>query len=71
VQDAYGVTLNYFHTYDGGGKKDLEENRAIPMLSYETWCEDFNSDDLAIAGKVISLKRCKPVYPSPGLPYVD
>lgn len=68
LRDAWGVPLVKFHTFDGGGKKDLEGKNTIPMLGYETWCEDFDDVQKAVAGRVISLDRCKPLHPTPTFP---
>jgi predicted nucleic acid-binding protein len=69
LQDDYGVKLDAFHTFDGGGRKDLEGNRSIPMLGFEGWCEGFTPDQLAVAQRVIDLPRCKPIHPDPGLDF--
>jgi hypothetical protein len=70
LRDAYGVPFTAFHTYDGGGKKDIDGNKSIPLLGYETWCDDFNADQQTVAARVTSLNRCKPVHPAPMLPHV-
>ncbi len=66
--EVYEVRIDAFHTFDGGGKKDLDGNRSIPILGYETWCEGFSNDQMIIAGKIIGLNRCKPIHPAPRLP---
>lgn len=68
LRDDWGVPIHKFHTFDKGGKKDLEGNNTIPMLGYETWCEGFDAVQMALAQKVIDLDRCKPTHPSPSLP---
>ena len=68
LRDAYGVTFTAFHTFDGGGKEDLDGNKQIPMLGYETWCEGFNPQQMAVANRVISLNRTKPIHPAPQIP---
>ncbi|MCK1329101.1 hypothetical protein IVB57_12080 [Bradyrhizobium sp. CW9] len=68
--EGYSVQLDCIHTFDGGGKKDLDGNRSIPLLGYETWCEGFSPEQLALANKIIQIERCKPVYPAPELPLV-
>jgi hypothetical protein len=67
--EGYGVKLDCIHTFDGGGKKDLDGNRSIPILGYETWCEGFSPHQQAIADKVIRIPRCKPSHPAPKLPF--
>ena len=67
--EGYRVKLDCLHTFDGGGKKDLDGNRSIPILGYETWCEGLSPDQQAVADKVIHIPRCKPVYPTPELPF--
>lgn len=68
LRDAYGVNFVAFHTFDGGGKKDLDGNRSIPILGYETWCEGFVPEQMAIANQIIGLNRCKPIHPAPQIP---
>jgi hypothetical protein len=67
VQEDYGVKLDAFHTFDGGGKKDEDGNRSIPILGYEGWCDGLDADQMPFAQRVIDLPRCKPVHPEPGL----
>jgi len=67
LRDAFGVVFSAFHTFDGGGKKDLDGNRQIPILTYETWCEDFSLEQYVLAARIITLPRCKPIHPEPGL----
>lgn len=68
LRDAYGVAFAAFHTFDGGGKKDLDGNKSIPILGYETWCDGFSGDQMSVASKVITLNRCRPIYPAPKIP---
>lgn len=67
LEEAYNVTIDCLHTFDGGGKKDLDGNRSIPILGYETWCDGFSPEQMALAQKIIRLKRLRPVHPSPKL----
>lgn len=61
---TYKVKLDAFHTFDNGkGPRSPEGGKAIPMLTYEEWCEGIESDPLA--SRVIQLNRCTPVHPSP------
>lgn len=69
LQDDYGIKLDAFHTFDGGGKKDADGHGAIPMLGFETWCEGFNSGQAALAARVIALPRKRPIHPNPGLDF--
>lgn len=69
--EGYGVNLDCIHTFDGGGKKDLDGNRSIPILGYETCCEGFTPEQLALADKVIRIPRLKPAYPAPRLPFEE
>lgn len=71
VRDDYGVGLDHFHTFDGGGSKDLEGNRSIPMLGFEEWCEGFDATQKALAQRVIDLPRKKPIHPAPRLDFND
>ena len=68
LRDSYGVAFTAFHTYDGGGKKDIDGNKSIPLLGYETWCEGFDANQQAIASKITNLNRCRPIHPAPKLP---
>jgi predicted nucleic acid-binding protein len=67
VRDDYDVALDHFHTFDGGGKKDIEGNRTIPILGFEEWCEDFTPEQMKLAGLVIDLPRKRPLHPAPRL----
>lgn len=69
--EVYEVSINAFHTFDGGGKKDLDGNKSIPILGYDTWCEGFSAEQTLIANKIITMNRCKPIHPAPRLPNVD
>ncbi len=71
VSEVYEVPIAAFHTFDGGGKKDLDGNRAIPILGYETWCEGFSEPQMLIANKIVAMNRCRPIHPAPRLPNVD
>lgn len=62
VQDAFEVTLDAFHTFDDSKKK------FIPLLSYHEWCEGLTGEKAALARRVCSLKREKPIHPTPTLP---
>lgn len=64
MKSAYNVNIDAFHTFDnGGGARSPEGGKAIPMLTYEEWCEGI--EDEPLARRVIELKRCKPIHPSP------
>ncbi len=69
IRDAYGVALDAFHTFDGGGAKDRDGNRSIPLLGYEAWCEGFNAEQQTFAQLVIDLPRSKPLHPNPGFDF--
>lgn len=62
LDEAYGVSLSAFHTFDDGGKKG-----EVPLLSYHEWCEGFSGVQLTLARRVIDLPRMKPVHPAPKL----
>ena len=64
LEDAYGVTIDEFHTYDSGKGKGLE-GKAAPILGFEEWCDECK-DNLLIE-RTIKLKRTKPLHPSPPL----
>lgn len=62
--DTYKVPLDAFHTFDAGKAKGPEGN-GVPMLGYETWCEQCASDEAV--KRVIALSREPPIHPSPRL----
>lgn len=67
LQEAHGVLLTCFHTFDKGKKKDAEGNGSVPLIGYETWCEDFTPVQMALATRVIDMKRIEPIHPEPHL----
>lgn len=58
--DPYGVTLDAFHTFDSGKKRD-PEGKGVPLLGYQDWCEACKDDPLAL--RVIEMARTKPLHP--------
>jgi hypothetical protein len=66
MERNYGVPVTGFHTFDDGKRKALEGGKAVPLPSYETWCESCLNDP--IAKRVIALKRSRPDHPNPKLP---
>ncbi|WP_298327080.1 hypothetical protein [Asticcacaulis sp.] len=68
--ENYGVAVDAFHTCDAGKKRGLDGGRGMPLLGYEEWCEGFDATQMALAQKVIDLKRCNPVHPTPSLLHV-
>jgi hypothetical protein len=60
LQDAYGVTMDLFHTFDDGKKK-----KTLPQLSYHEWCEGLTGENAKLAGRVCSLRRERPTHPAP------
>jgi hypothetical protein len=69
--ENYGVVVDAFHTFDAGKKRGLDGGRGMPLLGYEEWCEGFDVAQMAVAQKVIDLKRCNPQHPSPSLLHVQ
>lgn len=67
LRDAHSVALTAFHTFDKGKKKDLEGVGSVPLIGYEEWCEGFSPIQMAIAQKVIDMKRAEPIHPEPHL----
>jgi len=61
LQDAYGVFIDAFHTFDDAKKK------FVPLLSYHEWCEQLIGEKDALARRVCAMKREKPVHPTPRL----
>ena len=66
IKDAWGLSIDAFHTFDDG-KKRGPEGKMVPLLSFHEWCEGFTQDWLKIADPVIQLSRCKPEHPAPYL----
>lgn len=67
VQNVYGITIDAFHTFDNGKKRDPVDGKMVPLISYEEWCAGFTPAHMSIASPVISFKRCTPDHPSPKL----
>jgi hypothetical protein len=68
LQEAYGVSIEALHTFDDGKKRHPIDGKTIPLLSYQEWCEGMEGEHLALANRVISIRRAKPIHPSPRLP---
>jgi predicted nucleic acid-binding protein len=64
LQSVYGVTLDAFHTFDNGSQRGIG-GRAVPLLSYETWCEQCLNEP--VVQEVIRLRREPPEHPAPRL----
>lgn len=60
LTDAYGVNIDEFHTFDSG-KSRAPDGKGVPLLGYESWCEQCKDDPLV--KRVIDLTRCKPIHP--------
>lgn len=67
IQEAHRVSLTCFHTFDKGKKKDAEGTGSVPLIGYETWCEGFTPTQMALAKRVIDIKRIEPIHPQPHL----
>jgi hypothetical protein len=65
LMDDYGVPLTIFHTFDNGKGKG-PEGRAVPLLSYQEWCEGCLTDP--VAQRIMTLTRKRPDHPFPKLP---
>jgi hypothetical protein len=61
LQDAYGVAIDTFHTFDNAKKK------FVPLLGYHEWCEKLTGEKDALARRVCAMKREKPLHPMPRL----
>ena len=59
--DGYGVALEEFHTFDQG-KSRGPDGKGVPLLGYETWCEQCAGDPLV--KRIIDMKRCVPQHPA-------
>lgn len=64
VQEAEGISLAAFHTFDKGGK-----GKAIPLIGLENWCEGFDAQQMGIIAPVIALDRTAPIHPEPELKF--
>ena len=62
LEDAYGVKVDVFHTFDSTKKK------LVSLLSYHEWYEALTGDAAKLAKRVCEMKRTKPVHPTPRLP---
>jgi hypothetical protein len=62
--NTFGVPLAAFHIFDDGKGKSTN-GKAVPLLSYEEWCESCSADPSA--RQVIALRRTKPDHPNPRL----
>jgi hypothetical protein len=62
LQDAFGVKIDVFHTFDDGKKG------GTPLLSFHDWCNGFTDEDDALTKRVCALRRQKPIHPRPELP---
>ena len=62
LADDAGVDIDCFHTYDNG-KKRGEEGRAVPLLTYQEWCQTFSENEFA--ARIIKLPRLAPIHPEP------
>jgi predicted nucleic acid-binding protein len=69
IRDVLGVKINFFHTFDDG-KKRGPEGKMVPLISYEDWCGNMSSSQMAVAKPVIDLNRRRPIHPTPALPGV-
>lgn len=69
LQDAEGLKLTAFHTYDKGRKPDETGKASVPLLGFEEWCEGFSPEQLAVVEPVISLNRIAPIHPEPGFDF--
>jgi predicted nucleic acid-binding protein len=66
-RDTIGVPIAEFHTFDDGKAKGLD-GKAIPLLSYQEWCEGFDTAQRLSSRSVIELTRRRPAHPAPRLP---
>ena len=69
LQDAEGLTLTAFHTFDKGRKPDEVGKAPVPLLGFEEWCEGFSPEQMAVVEPVIALNRTAPIHPDPGFDF--
>jgi hypothetical protein len=68
LQEGYRVRLDGFHTFDNGKKRSVNGGRCVPLLSFETWCEELTGQQKILSQKVVDLPRRMPTHPNPDLP---
>lgn len=69
LEDAEGVKLSAFHTFDKGRKPDETGKAPVPLLGFEEWCEGFSPEQMAVVAPVIALNRTAPLHPEPDLDF--
>lgn len=69
LQDAEDIRLSAFHTFDKGRKPDEWGKKPVPLLGFETWCDGFSPNQMAIVQPVIDLNRTAPIHPEPDLDF--
>ena len=63
LEDAFGISVDVFHTFD-----DSKRQQKMPLLSLNEYCEHFTGEDAELAQRLCSLKRERPIHPTPNLP---
>lgn len=61
LMEAYGVSLDAFHTFDAGKRRD-PEGKGVPLLGFDLWCEQCKDDPLA--QRIINMTRAHPLHPA-------
>ena len=66
IQGVSDLHIDAFHTFDDGQSRGLE-GKMVPLLSYQDWCYGFTEEQSRLVEPVISVNRCTPDHPEPGL----
>lgn len=61
IEEAFEVKIDCFYTFDNAQRKQ------VPLLDYHLWCEGLRGPKAQLAQRVCSLKRAKPIHPTPEL----
>lgn len=69
LQDAEEIKLAAFHTFDKGRKPDEQGKAPVPLIGFESWCEGFSPEQMAVVGPVVALNRTAPIHPEPDLDF--
>ena len=69
VQEAEGIKLEALHTNDMGKKPGDDKKKSVPLIGFETWCDELTSQQKAVVAPVIALKRIPPIHPQPTLDF--
>lgn len=63
LQEAEGITLTAFHTFDKGKKPDENGKKPVPLIGFEGWCQGFSALQMEVVAPAIALNRTQPIHP--------